>query len=96
LKDLAQHFIWAVLLVPALFRIRRRARIFALLMCLVVAGCGGGGGSGAGGGGGNGGGSNPPPPPPSASTTPAGTYMLQVNAVGGLTTQTVQLTLVVQ
>jgi len=98
LKDLAGRFVWAILLMPALFRIRRRARVLAFLMCLALAGssCGGGGGSGAGGGSGSGGGSNPPPPPPTASTTPAGTYMLQVNAVGGLTTQTVQLTLVVQ
>lgn len=96
LVDSARPFVWALLLLPALFAVRRRARVLLLVMCLALAGssCGGGGGSASGGG--DGGGTNPPPPPPAASTTSAGTYTLTVSTTGGATTQTVPLTLVVQ
>jgi hypothetical protein len=96
LVESARPLFLALLLVPALFGVRRRARVLVLLMCLalVATACGGGGGS-ASGGGGDGGGTNPPPPP-TANSTPAGTYTLQVSAAGAATTQSVQLTLVVQ
>jgi hypothetical protein len=91
LLDSTRPLVWALLLLPALFGIRRRARMSVLAMCLALAGisCGGGGGSTSGGG-------TNPPPPPTASTTPAGTYMLQASMAGGATTQSVPLTLIVQ
>jgi hypothetical protein len=88
-----QPAFWAIICVPILLGLRRRARIVTLILAAAIAVCG------LGCGGGSSAGSTPivpPPVTPSANTTPAGTYTLQVTASGGTTSQSVPLTLVVQ
>jgi hypothetical protein len=74
---------------PLAWLLRRRRRIGAALLGLVLVATVGFGGCG-------GGGSNSTPPPPTTTTTPPGTYSLSLTATQGTASVKQSLTLVVQ